>query len=303
MGEHIFISYSHQDAKVMKNVKSSLEKEGLRVWVDLDRLKPGNRWSNNIANAIETANSVVVIQSPGSKRSEFVEREINYAEIHEKIIYPILAKGNQKQSQHILLASQQFVDVREDFDQGMKQLISELRSPLEISVAPQIPPSINYIDIVGKDATGLNDVVGKEYTTLDTLVTIHHPRFRPKDKETTGHYPLYDYKRRVVKFISDYEFDGIYLLVARNYTQITTDTKFAVQVVTGKFSASHHLTALQVKEPALAIYLKYYLESKPIYPFLSGSGAKYVRFSQLTKLRIPTHRYVSIEKQQLLQKD
>ena len=63
---------------------------GLMVWYDLSGLDEGARWGQEIQNAIDANQIFVVVLSPNSVASEWVEKEFMYANSLKKRIIPLL---------------------------------------------------------------------------------------------------------------------------------------------------------------------------------------------------------------------
>ena len=74
----------------------SLEAQRLSVFRDVDTLVAGEEFSHGIAEAISSADAVVVLLSGHSKRSKWVERELESALELEKIVVPILLDADAK---------------------------------------------------------------------------------------------------------------------------------------------------------------------------------------------------------------
>jgi hypothetical protein len=55
-----------------------LRKRGFDVWLD-DRIDFGNRWWRTIVRAIRACAAFVVVMTPDSEESEWVEREVHLA--------------------------------------------------------------------------------------------------------------------------------------------------------------------------------------------------------------------------------
>lgn len=92
---NVFISYSSQDITFARHLKRLLEEKQLQVWIDESRLTTSKRWWPTIERAIEAAPAVIVIMSPASRRSDWVEREVLYAEKLRKPIFPVLLAGDE----------------------------------------------------------------------------------------------------------------------------------------------------------------------------------------------------------------
>lgn len=88
--EKIFISYSRKDLTFVKKLAFDLQDAGYDVWYDLTDLEGGDRWSVEISNAIKESNAFIVVVSPRSIESDWVEKEFLFASNQHKRIIPIL---------------------------------------------------------------------------------------------------------------------------------------------------------------------------------------------------------------------
>lgn len=128
----IFISYSRRDDETMRKVAFFLRDQGFKVWVDNEKLIPGTTaWEEGIESAIKNALAVIVILSPDSKSSEWVRREITYADQFQKRVFPVLAKGSEELSLPIRLVTRQYVDLRADEAAGLDALCAAIRFYVE----------------------------------------------------------------------------------------------------------------------------------------------------------------------------
>lgn len=85
----VFISYSRKDITFVEGLVSDLKKAGLHVWYDLSGLDGGVRWRVEIEKAIRESQYVLVVLSPDSVASEWVEREYLFSTTHGKKIIPL----------------------------------------------------------------------------------------------------------------------------------------------------------------------------------------------------------------------
>lgn len=91
----IFISYSRKDSAFARRLAGDLEKAGYEVWWDLTDLRGGDDWPRVIPAAIAASEYVIVVLSPNSAASEWVEKEYTQAlGLHKKIIPIMLTPGN-----------------------------------------------------------------------------------------------------------------------------------------------------------------------------------------------------------------
>jgi hypothetical protein len=82
-----------------------------------------------IEREIEQAYSLVVILSPSAKSSEWVRREIKYANDHQIPIYPLLVKGNKRTAVPLSLTGHDWLDARQRYSRALSELcygLSEL---------------------------------------------------------------------------------------------------------------------------------------------------------------------------------
>lgn len=138
--DHIFISYSRKDEEFTRLIVASLRQQGInKIWVDSENLVPGTPiWEEEIEQAIRGSKALIVLCSPDAKRSEWVRREIAYAEQYGKSIIPVLIRGDKTESITISLITRQFLDLRSNTQKGLRQL-SDLLAGLEKSnPAPKI---------------------------------------------------------------------------------------------------------------------------------------------------------------------
>jgi hypothetical protein len=113
----IFISYARQDVHFTRHVASLLEGKNFDVWIDESRLVPGNPWWEQIEQNIDRCFVFMIVMSSASEKSEWVQRELSYAERRGKRIFPLLIEGEVWQQ----LASIQCEDMR----QGQPNKLSE----------------------------------------------------------------------------------------------------------------------------------------------------------------------------------
>jgi TolB protein len=137
---HLFMSYSREDKQLQRQVIAGLRERGVVVWVDVENLIPGSpAWEREIERAIRSAAAVVVLLSPDSNNSEWVRREISFAEQNNKRILPVLIRGDEDDSIPLRLSSHQRVDLRRNLDEGLDELARALNNQMGIAAVPKRP--------------------------------------------------------------------------------------------------------------------------------------------------------------------
>lgn len=130
MSHDIFISYSRRDNDRMGQVRDTLRESGLEVWTD-EGIEPGTEsWKGSISTAIKGCKAVVVLFSPDATLSTWVNRELDFAELHRKKIYPLLVRGELTESIPFGYTTYQFIDIRDEavVDGGIQQLTETLHA-------------------------------------------------------------------------------------------------------------------------------------------------------------------------------
>jgi hypothetical protein len=121
---HVFLSYSRVDLAIMQRVKQDLRNAGLKVWTD-EGIEPGTfSWKEAIEDAIRDTEMLVVLLSPDANNSKWVQREIDYADVQDVQVMPLLVRGEPRDSVPFALAGSQFIDLRSHYEPGIQALIS-----------------------------------------------------------------------------------------------------------------------------------------------------------------------------------
>jgi hypothetical protein len=127
----LFISYSREDDQWADRLISVLETVGQEYWIDRQRINTGDVWTLDIENAIKQSTAVVVIVTPTVCRPDsFVRRELHYASVLGKPIYPIVPELVPPESMPMQLVELQQILCGGDFESGMNELLRHL-APLE----------------------------------------------------------------------------------------------------------------------------------------------------------------------------
>jgi Mrp family chromosome partitioning ATPase len=90
----VYVSYSHHDRDwVSGELLPNLQRAGLKTFVDIENLGPGDRWNEVLSQALQQSRQVVAVMSPAWAQSEWTQQELRAAiESHGKNIkvIPIL---------------------------------------------------------------------------------------------------------------------------------------------------------------------------------------------------------------------
>lgn len=87
----IFLSYARKDGQPAAiRLRSELERAGLEVWRDIEDMQGGQSWKDQLRKALRTVDTVVVLLTPASVTSKYVEWEWENALTLEKQVIPLL---------------------------------------------------------------------------------------------------------------------------------------------------------------------------------------------------------------------
>jgi hypothetical protein len=89
---HVFISYSRTDTAYVERLAAHLQAAGVPVWVDHE-IDYGDRWASVIEAEISSCVAFVPVMTPAAGASEWVEREIHFAQQLGRPILPLLLAG------------------------------------------------------------------------------------------------------------------------------------------------------------------------------------------------------------------
>ena len=130
LAKKVFISYNHADQVFVKKLARDLQKAGLSVWWDEWEVKVGDSIIEKVSNGITTSAHLMVILSPSSVNSSWVQREVSSALMEQLArekgitILPVLLKDCDIP---ILLKDIRWADFRKSYKAGKAELLRALK--------------------------------------------------------------------------------------------------------------------------------------------------------------------------------
>jgi formylglycine-generating enzyme required for sulfatase activity len=135
----VFISYSRKDLTFVERLAADLKDSGFEVWYDLSNLEGGARWNWVIEQAIEDSQYMVVVLSPDSVASEWVDDEVGYAKRLKKKIIPLYYLPCKIGMVYVNL---NYIDVQgRKYTDNFNQILRALNASLVGRVSNPIPSS------------------------------------------------------------------------------------------------------------------------------------------------------------------
>jgi hypothetical protein len=189
MSHDIFVSYSRRDTERMVQISERLRSAGFKVWTD-EGIEPGTEsWKQALSSAIKDCKIVVVLFSPDSAESTWVHRELDFAELHKKKIYPLLLRGEPAQSIPFGYTTFQFIDIRHDHSvqEGIQELINTLHKHIDSTTtsAPVQPDTQETATVIASEPPKPQpeEVLWKWVETDEIRMTLPHTaRVSPPDE-------------------------------------------------------------------------------------------------------------------------
>lgn len=135
---HIFISYSRKDLTFVKLLAADLKQAGFEVWYDVSRIAGGSSWRSEIESAIRNSQFQIVVLSPDSIASKWVEREFLFASRLNLKIIPLMYRPCELPMNYL---DTNYIDVEGDnYGRNFHEILRALGKAAETSVVPLESP-------------------------------------------------------------------------------------------------------------------------------------------------------------------
>jgi hypothetical protein len=150
MGNHVFLSHSHQDAPAAELIVKALEDRGVKCWIAPRDVPAGGSYAEAILTAIENASCFVLIYSEQANVSSHVLREVERALNFGLNIVPVrLDDSPPSKSLDYLLATVHWLSIAPDArDQSIVKAAEQIvacaaqpRTPRKPTTPAQISPN------------------------------------------------------------------------------------------------------------------------------------------------------------------
>jgi hypothetical protein len=129
---HIFICFSSKDSTIARDVVAYLEGKGLRCWISLRDVPPGENYQETLDQALETARGVVFLFSEFSKDSSEIKKELSIGASIRMPVFPLrLSPITPSGALRYELATRQWIDIFPDRDVALARLADAIRRVLD----------------------------------------------------------------------------------------------------------------------------------------------------------------------------
>jgi serine/threonine protein kinase len=134
----VFISHSTKDREIVEQeVISLLAGHHIETWYARDDIQTASEWEASIREGLEACDWFLVVMSPRSAASKWVQREVGWAmDNREGRIIPVLLEECNRYLFHLGMPRIQHVDLRGDAAEVgrrlLKLLLPEINNPLDL---------------------------------------------------------------------------------------------------------------------------------------------------------------------------
>jgi predicted nucleotide-binding protein len=87
---YLFVTYSRSDTEIVSTLVAGLEDKGIKTWLDITKIKPGENWDESIEKALKNAAGMLVFLSKASVTSANVMDEVAYMIENKSFVILIL---------------------------------------------------------------------------------------------------------------------------------------------------------------------------------------------------------------------
>jgi TIR domain len=141
---YLFVSYVKEDRSAAFELVKELERRGARCWIAPRNIKPGSRFDDEIADAIESCRAMLLVFSHHcNERNQFILRELQLADLHGKTIIPFRIENVEpKRALLVRLANLHRIDAFIERERAVEEVVRSLKDPSSPPPPPpQIPPT------------------------------------------------------------------------------------------------------------------------------------------------------------------
>lgn len=164
----ILVSYSRADLEFTKKLQKALEARMVSVWFDTN-IMFGDKIAHVIEKQILACDQIIVVVTPNSLDSEWVNWEIDIALAANKRVIPLLLKGN---SLHPQLDGRLCVDFRRNdlAERDFEKLVAQLYNP---NFTAKTSPAVMQIKEVAENAYDESHLVAIKSPMVGTFYSRH----------------------------------------------------------------------------------------------------------------------------------
>lgn len=138
-GGFLFISHISEDSAAAMEIVEELERRGVRCWIAPRDVRPGRPFDDEIANAIEASQAMLLIFSEHCNDSEYIRREVTVAGESHKVVIPFrIENAEPKHGLRVRLSDLHWLDGFASREQAINEVVRLF--PAEKEAVPGAAP-------------------------------------------------------------------------------------------------------------------------------------------------------------------
>jgi hypothetical protein len=178
-GPTAFISYARQDLDAARRLASDLRNAGMDIWIDVERIRPGERWRTAVSTAIESCRYFIpVLSSHSVSHRGYVQAELREAlellrQVPESETFVIPVRIDNAQIVNRELKELSWVDLFPDWKDGVAKLVAGLGAgsaePVSSTIAAMDPGLLTVSLYLGWQLGRYEFIQGNELPAAQAL--------------------------------------------------------------------------------------------------------------------------------------
>lgn len=143
LSNYLFLSYSTKDREFVDILREDLTANNINVWIDKEGLSVGTtNWEQAIRDAIRDAYAVILVATPNSFESRYVQGELEIAQMYSRKVFPVWAYGDDdKWAEYVPLhlIKTQYIDMRGSlYSRAIQRIVSVIKDSQVVEVTPHV---------------------------------------------------------------------------------------------------------------------------------------------------------------------
>src|SRR5271166_2160268 len=128
-GRKVFISYARIDgAELAQRLQGDLRNQGYDAWLDKQRIRGGSSWTKEIETALDEADFVLALLTPGSYASEICRAEQLRSLRKGKCVIPLKAQRGTEIPLHLETKNYRDFTTKSNYTKALAELLKDVRA-------------------------------------------------------------------------------------------------------------------------------------------------------------------------------
>lgn len=181
MQKKVFLSYAHEDREFAEKIARELRKSGIDLWVDMWEIMGGDSLIKKIfKEGLAQCEVFLILVSCSSTKSRWVHEELDHAMVKRiegaTRIIPLI---KEKCEIPLPLRVLKWIDLSEDFENGIKEVV---KSIFDVSEKPPVGKIPEYVSELKSSVGGLS----QKASTIGSIWLGSGDRLRGDERQYNG---------------------------------------------------------------------------------------------------------------------